>query len=160
MSNGIQQVFFTRLTDVHTSAEGPKETLGTIRFHGNKVYKYIRYRGGAGAVAAVAGNFCYYYAPGGTSTGVADEVTSDLSDSSEIGAGVLQAVIAADGYGWIQIQGVATLTTALTAGGDGDNLTPTGSTDGTLDLNTAVTDNLCAIAIDASARIVFVTCPF
>ena len=51
------------------------------------------------------------------------------------------------------------LTTALTAGADGNALTPVGSTDGTLDVSAAVTDHIAAIAVDASAKIVFVTCP-
>lgn len=122
--------------------------------HDNKTYRFVRYRAGAGSVAAVAGNVAYIYAPSGASTGVSNEVTSDLSDSAEIGAGVLQAVIPDGGYGWIQVKGVATLTPALTAGSDGDPLTPTGSTDGTLDLATAITDDICAVAVDASAKIV------
>lgn len=124
-----------------------------------KKYKFVKYNTAAGAVAAVAGNFCYYYAAGGVSAGQTTEVTSDLSDSAGVGAGVLQAVIPNGGYGWIQITGPATLTTALTAGADGNALTPVGSTDGTLDVSAAVTDHICAIAIDASAKIVMVTCP-
>jgi type 1 fimbria pilin len=83
----------------------------------------------------------------------------DLSDSAGVGAGVFQAVIADQGYGWIQTAGVATLTTALTAGADGNALTPVGSTDGTVDVSALVTDHICAIAIDASAKIVMLTCP-
>jgi hypothetical protein len=37
--------------------------------HDNKIYRFVRYLGGAGAVAAVAGNVAYLYAPGGASTG-------------------------------------------------------------------------------------------
>jgi hypothetical protein len=83
----------------------------------------------------------------------------DLTDTQEIGAGVFQAVIEDTGYGWIQTRGPATLTTALTAGGDGDPLTPTGSTDGTLDLCEAVGSPICAHAIDATAKIVMLCCP-
>lgn len=49
-------------------------------------------------------------------------------------------------------QGAATLTIALTAGADGDPLTPTGSADGTLDVSSAATDNVCAIAGDISDK--------
>ncbi len=40
----------------------------------------------------------------------------------------------------------------LTAGADGDPLTPTGSADGTLDVSSAATDNVCAIAGDISDK--------
>lgn len=124
-----------------------------------KAYRFVKYNSGAGAVAAAAGNFCYYYAPSGASAGATTEVTSDLSDSAGVGAGVLQAVIANGSYGWIQTWGSATLTTALTAGADGNALTPVGSTDGTLDVSALVTDHIAAVAVDATAKIVFVTCP-
>jgi hypothetical protein len=76
-----------------------------------------------------------------------------------VGAGVLLSAPGDGEYCWIQTRGPATLTTALTAGADGNALTPVGSTDGTLDVSAAVTDHICAIAIDASAKIVMVTCP-
>lgn len=119
----------------------------------SKAYRWVKYNNGQ-AVAAVAGNFCYVHAASGTSAGEINEVTMDLSDSAEVGAGILQAIIADGEYGWIQVSGSATLTTALTAGADGDPLTPTGSTDGTLDVTTASTDHICAVALDASAKIV------
>jgi hypothetical protein len=70
--------------------------------------------------------------------------------------------VPADGeYCWIQITGVATLTTALTAGADGDPLTPTGAgADGTLDVTADATSPICAYAIDASAKIVLCAFPW
>ena len=127
--------------------------------HDNKKYRFVQYDTGAGGIAAVAGNVAYFYAPGGVSAGTTNVVTSDLSDSAEIGAGVLQAAPADGEHCWIQVQGVATLNTALTAGADGDPLTPTGATDGTLDVVTAATDAVCAYAIDASAKIVMCNFP-
>jgi len=124
-----------------------------------KEYRFVKYNSGAGAVAAVAGNMAYYYAPGGTSAGATAEVTSDLSDSATVGAGKLMAAPASGEYCWIQTKGEATLNTALTAGADGNALTPVGSTDGTLDVSAAVTDHIAAIAVDASAKLVFLTCP-
>jgi hypothetical protein len=139
----------------------PQFKLGAVgqSFDG-KLYKYLQYKAGAGPVAAVAGNVAYYYAPGGTSAGSVTQATSDLSDSATVGAGVLQAALTADYYGWFQIKGPATLTTALTAGADGNAMTPAGSTDGTLDVSAAVTDAICAYAIDASAKIVMCDFPF
>lgn len=111
------------------------------------IYKYVQYDTGAGSVAAVSGQVAYYYTLDGHKN---NQVTSDLSDSIEIGAGVLKSAPADGQYCWIQIKGSATLSIALTAGTDGDPLTPTGSTDGTLDLATAVTDDICAKAGDIS----------
>jgi hypothetical protein len=117
-------------------------------------FKYVQYDTGAGGVAAVSGYVAYYYAPSGTSAGAVNVVTSDLSDSNEVGAGVLQSAPTDGQYCWIQIGGTATLTIALTAGADGDPLTPTGATDGTLDVTAAATSPVCAFAIDASAKII------
>lgn len=123
-----------------------------------KRYKLVKYNNGQ-AVTAVAGNMVYYHAASGASAGEYTEVTMDLSDSAGVGAGMLMSVIADGEYGWIQTWGYAVLTTALTAGADGNALTPVGSTDGTLDVSAAVTDHICAIAIDISAKKVFLTCP-
>jgi hypothetical protein len=117
-------------------------------------FKYVQYDTGAGSVAAVSGQVAYYYAPSGASAGAVNVVTSDLSDSNEVGAGVLQSAPTDGQYCWIQIGGTATLTIALTAGADGDPLTPTGATDGTLDVTAAATSPVCAFAIDASAKII------
>ena len=117
-------------------------------------FKYVQYDTGAGSVAAVSGQVAYYYAPSGTSAGAVNVVTSDLSDSNEVGAGVLQSAPTDGQYCWIQIGGTATLTIALAAGADGDPLTPTGASDGTLDVTADVTSPVCAFAIDASAKII------
>ena len=117
-------------------------------------FKYVQYDTGAGSVAAVSGQVAYYYAPSGASAGAVNVVTSDLSDSANLGAGVLQSAPTDGQYCWIQIGGTATLSVALTAGADGQALTPVGSSDGKLDLSDAVTDPICAFAIDASAKII------
>ena len=133
---------YTTLTDGKTPALGD-----VFSGAGNKRYKFVQYKEATAATDGVAGEVAYYYTLDGYKL---NQVTSDLSDSVEIGAGVLQAALSDEEYGWVQISGAATLTIALTAGGDGDPLTPTGAGDGTLDLPTAVTDNICAIAGDAS----------
>lgn len=127
--------------------------------HTGKEYRFVQYNGGVGAVPAVAGNFAYYLAPGGVSAGATSVVTSDLSDSANVGAGMLMAAPANGEFCWVQTRGPATLTTALTAGADGNALTAAGATDGALDVSAAVTDFICAVAIDASAKIVMLTCP-
>lgn len=125
--------------------------LGTIYQDSDTSYKYkfVQYDTGAGSVAAVSGNVAYYYTLDGYKN---NQVTSDLSDSVEIGAGVLQSAPTDGQYAWIQISGAATLTPALTAGADGDPLTATGATDGTLDVTTAVTDVIVAYAGDISDK--------
>ena len=117
--------------------------------NGTRIYKYLQYDTGSAGTAAVAGEVAYYYTLDGYKT---FKVTSDLSDSVEVGAGVIQAVMTDGQYGWVQVSGAATLTIALTAGADGDPLTPTGSADGTLDVSADVTDNVCAIAGDISDK--------
>lgn len=150
-----KHTFVTRnLTDQSTT---DLESVGTLRFVDGKLYKWVQYKEGSAAVDGVADEVAYYYTLDGYKN---NEVTSDLSDSVEIGAGVLQANMDNDVYGWIQIKGAATLALALTAGADGDPLTPTGSADGTLDVSGAVTDNVCAIAGDISDKEVICDFPF
>lgn len=147
------------LDQTYTSLdEGKTPGLGDLFFGtGGKVYKFVQYSEEAAAVDGVAGEVAYYVADTGYG---ASDVTSDLSASSEIGAGVLQANVSDNEYCWIQIKGPATLSIALTAGADGDPLTPTGAGDGTLDVTTAVTDHICAIAVDASANEIICDFPF
>lgn len=168
MSGGV--VIGIDPTKVRTSAEGPEFVPGTVGAvmsnpstgeGGVKKYRYVRYRAGAGTIASVAGRVASNYAPGGVSTGVCNEVTMDGSDSGGIGMGVLQAVIAADGYGWIQTKGKATLSVALTAGADGNALTRigAGADDGSLDVSALVSDAIVAYAVDASASIILCDFP-
>jgi hypothetical protein len=144
-------------TDVFTSLDDANGiALGTIgQDQDSKQYKLVKYEAATAAVAGVAGEVAYYATVAvGDATGTI--VTSDLSDSDEVGAGVLQAALADGEYGWVQVSGLATLSIALTAGADGDALTPTGAGDGTLDVNvaTAANTDICARAVDASANII------
>jgi len=153
------------LTRTYTAAqlalEGPCQAGDYFFGTGGKVYKFVKFNNGAGNVAAVAGNVCYYYAVSGASAGQTTEVTMDVTDSGGIGAGVFQSVPADGEYCWIQIKGVATITTALSAGADGNALTAVGAqADGTLDVSAAVTDAVVAYAIDADAKIIFCDFPF
>ncbi len=136
------------LTAVDSTPQFKPGAIG--RTDDGKLYKYVQYETAAGNVAAVAGNIAYYYAPSGASAGATTVVTSDLSDSAGLGAGVLQAVITDGAYGWIQIKGAATITPALTA---------VGATDGTLDVSALVTDAIVAYAVDASAKIIMCNFP-
>ena len=134
--------------DVTAVSDNEDFELGSVfTDDGNRSYKFVQYDTGAGSVAAVSGQVAYYYTLDGYKN---HQVTSDLSDSIELGAGVLQSAPTDGQYCWIQIKGPATLSIALTAGVDGDPLTPTGATDGTLDVTAGVTSHVCAFAGDFS----------
>jgi hypothetical protein len=140
--------------DPTSVADTPEFQLGQLGAiiddtNGTRIYKYLQYDTGSAGAAAVAGEVAYYYTLDGYKN---FQVTSDLSDSVEVGAGVIQAVMTDGQYGWFQVTGAATLTIALTAGADGDPLTPTGAADGTLDVTADVTSNVCAIAGDISDK--------
>lgn len=159
----MANLFGVRLTDTYTAAELSARGFkaGDLYEDSNgKKYKLYKYNSGAGTIAAAAGNVAFFYAASGTSAGQTTEVTSDLSDSAEVGAGVLQAAIASGSFGWCQVTGPATLTTALAGGVDGDPLTPTGGADGTLDVTAAATSAICAVAIDADAKIIMCQFPY
>ena len=138
------------VTAQSTTPEFVPGSLGAVTdSDGTKIYKYLKYDDASAGVSGVLGEVAYYHTLDGYKL---HTCTSDLSDSIEIGAGVIQATIATETYGWFQIKGAATLSIALTAGADGDPLTPTGSADGTLDVSSAATDNVCAIAGDISDK--------
>ena len=154
----IAAVLGIDVTAQSTTPEFVPGSLGAVTDStGTKIYKYLKYDDATAAVSGVAGEVAYYHTLDGYKL---HTCTSDLSDSVEVGAGVIQATIATDTYGWFQIKGAATLTIALTAGADGDNLTPTGSADGTLDVATAATDHICAIAGDISDKEIICDFPF
>ena len=138
------------ITTVDSSAEFKLGTvMSNIGADGPmKAYKYVKWTNGS-AAAAVVGEVAYYHAAGGSQDTL---VTSDVSESVNIGAGVIQSLLTAGTYGWLQVTGPATLTIALTAGADGNALTAVGAADGTLDVSGAVTDYVCAVADDISAK--------
>ena len=145
------------VTAQSTTPEFTPGSLGVVtNSEGTKMYKYLKYDDASAGVAGVLGEVAYYHTLDGYKL---NTCTSDLSDSVEIGAGVIQATIATETFGWFQISGPATLSIALTAGADGDPLTPTGSADGTLDVSANVLDNVCAIAGDISDKEIICTFP-
>ena len=130
--------------------------LGAVIGEPTKLYKYVK--NVSLFTTASAGDVCYYYKLG---TEYHDnQVITDISNSNHIGAGVMQATVAFNSHCWIQIRGPATLSTALTAGSDGDPLTPAGAGDKTLDVAASFTDNICAIACDASDKEIICMFPY
>lgn len=146
------------ITEVSTAAQFKLGTIaGDIGAAGpQKLYKYIQYDDGAVSAEGVAGEACYYLTGDVTAT----VATSDVSASTAIGCGILQAAMANGSYGWVQIKGLATMSIALTAGADGNALTGTGAGDGTLDVALAVTNCIVATAVDASASIILCDFPY
>ena len=126
----IAAVLGIDVTAQSTTPEFLPGQLGAVTdSNGTKLYKYLKYDDASAGVSGGLGEVAYYHTLDGYKL---HTCTSDLSDSIEIGAGVIQATIATETYGWFQIKGAATLSIALTAGADGDPLTPTGTADGTL----------------------------
>lgn len=169
MTQGIKKIFATKLTEVATT---DKEGVGTIRFEGNKVYKWVKLQNTTATVAVAAGDAVAYNAATGHSV---NQVVSDLSDADAIPvcAGLVQAaiagVLATAYYCWIQIKGPATaLQTLAGSPADGDLLMMATSTDKTLTKqlfagttpNIAATGGYAGIATDASAKLVALDCPF
>ena len=152
----MKKVFQTGLAD---TAATDVEGIGVIRFDGARVFKWVKYNSGTGPVAAVAGNTVVYHGDDAVVLDVACEVTMDYTDGDDLVAGVLMAIIANGEFGWIQIKGIAVLTTALDSGADGDPLI-VGTTDGTLAVIAADTDAPCALAIDVTAKEVLLDCPW
>lgn len=147
--------------DLTTNDPTPQFKLGAIgQDYQGYLYKYVQYNQGAGAIAAVAGNITGYYAPSGVSAGSTTVVTSDVSDTAGAMAGMLMAVLTTAYYGWIQIKGRATITPAFVSGADGNALTLSSTTDGTVKVAGAVTDAGGAVSIDATAKILNLDCPF
>ena len=156
---GFKQAFVQGLTEVSLTE---KDSLGDIRWEGNKCYKYVKFLNTSATVAGVANDMCGYTLAGYASHTVCCDAT-DMA-TKPIGAGIcLAAVTGTAGtayYIWIQIKGPATITTNLAGTpSDGDALYLS-TTDKTLTLATAADDPVCAYADDDSAQLVALDCVF
>lgn len=166
MPDGMKRVFVTGLSDVHTS---DKESVGTLRFEGNKIYKYVKILNDTATVAGAAGDMVAYDAATGAEN---HTVVIDLTDADAkpVPAGMLMGTVTGTVdtayYGWIQLKGPATvLQTIAGTPADGDTLMLS-TTDKTLtkftnDDSTETNDgHPCAVANDESAKKVILDCPF
>ena len=130
--------------------------LGAVIGETTKLYKFVHNY--SLLTSASAGDVCYYQQSDGYKN---NQVSTDISFSSkEVGAGIMQTSVTFNHYCWIQIRGPATLSTALTAGADGDPLTAAGAGDKTLDVAASFTDNICAIACDISDKEIICMFPY
>ncbi|KKL92146.1 hypothetical protein LCGC14_1887580 [marine sediment metagenome] len=155
-NESMKKVFATKLTDTSLI---DLEGIGVLRFEGARIYKYVTYNAGGDVIAAVAGNCVVYHGDDAVVVDSAADVTSDYSSGAGIVAGVLQAVIASGSFGWIQIKGIAVLNLALDTGADGNELI-VGTTDGALAVRALATSHTAGVAVDATAKIVLLDCPW
>lgn len=157
-STGVNFGFTSDLSEV-SSFDGVG--VGTLRWEKNLCYKYVKILNTTATVAGVANDPVAYTSEDGYS---ANEVCLDMSDADgkPILAGALVAAVTGTAgtaeYGWIQIKGPNTTTTAIT-GVDGDSLKMS-TTDKTLVVGAAADDPIGAIANDVSARLIILDCPF
>lgn len=135
--------------------------------HNGKMYKYVKYAEGTGALDLAAGDVVYYVDDTGYE---ASTVTADVSDATgqELGAGVALATVDTDAtYFWVQIKGLYSAIN-VTLGGtpaDGDPLTCVGAADKGLTKaaesdTAAVYKPVVAFAVDASAKDILCDFPF
>jgi hypothetical protein len=86
-----------------TALHTPGETVEIVGSEGLKRYQYVQYESGTAAVAAAAGLVAVYL-DGTDFNGY--NVTCDLSDTvANLAAGVLQAALTDEYYGWVQTRG-------------------------------------------------------
>ena len=114
---GAKQIFRTALTDVTIYGAGQTTTwdqLGTIRYENNAVYKYVAF---SGTTTIAAGDVVCYVAAASDGS----EVLVDGANTA-LGAGVAMAAVASGSVatgntyyatGWIQIRGLATVSTTV-----------------------------------------------
>ena len=156
---GLKQVFIQALTEVSTEA---KDTLGDIRWEGNKVYKYVELLNSSATVTGTANDMCVYrlglYA--------AHTVCTDSTDAAAktLGAGLVLVALAGTTtvsyFIWVQIKGAATIATAFGSIVDGDALTMHATTDKLFIVGATSDDPIIAVADDESAQQVILDCPF
>jgi hypothetical protein len=140
----MKQVFVTPLTD---DAAVAGDALGDIRMEGNSLYKYVKF---SGTTVVAIGDVCCYVA---TDTG---DQTVDGANTA-FGAGVAMAAHGTGSarFGWIQIKGLATLSTAL-AGTPavGDSMTTAGATAPAVTKVTAANSNVVCNVVNVAGKIV------
>lgn len=159
--SGLKKIFVSGLTETSLI---DLEGIGTIRFEGSKVYKWVKYNDGSANLDIVSGDSLVYVAESGYAAAV---VTADVSDGDTlpIGAGLAVGTVTVDAtYMWIQIKGLATLSLDATGSspGDGDAIcAPTnGGTDKVVIVDPPDNRIRMGVSIDDTAKTVILDCPF
>ena len=161
--SGLKTLFRTQLTDtwlIDSNGVNPGDILGDIRWEDNRAYKCVLYDEGAETLDVVANDVVFYDGIAGITN---NRVTADLSDTQNIGAGIIMATITVTStLCWVHIKGgEVTLNTTLSAGGtDGDALTAVGAANKTLRNAANVDDPIVGYLIDDSADLMIPDFPF
>ena len=163
MPDGIKKVFQGPVTQVDTT---DLEEVGTIRFEGNKIYKYVKLYNDTATAAVVVGDALCYASPGGYES---NTVVMDLNDAGSSGSiicagcatGTVTGTVDTAYYIWVQIKGTITTTKDLPGTADGKTVTMSdASADGTLVAQNAATEQTVGIISDESANTLILDCPF
>lgn len=120
-----KQVF---ISPIDESFLTERDTLGDLRWEGNRCYKYVKLRNMAGTISADVGDKVLYAEPSGYPDNI---VVIDAIDGS-VGAGVISApaegILLTDYYMWIQIKGPVFLSLPVGGGAtDGDAFIASGN---------------------------------
>jgi len=163
MADGIKKIFQTQLTDVSTT---DVEDVGTLRFEGNKIYKFVKLYNDTATAAVVVGDaLCYAAATGADTNTVVMDLTDANSSGFILGAGLavgsVTGTVDTAYYIWIQLTGPATTTKDLPGTTDGAELTMTdASADGTLVVRNALAEQTVGYINDESANTMICAFPF
>lgn len=133
-------------TQVWTSAETPPFAVGTMGMdHQGRVYQLVVADSGgvtgAGYVAAIE--------PSSTADMV-DTTNSAPGADQGMRVGVAMAAIAASGYGWLCVFGMAVQVQVLASCAAGTRLNTTATSGALDDDGTASSEEICGIALDAA----------
>lgn len=148
----LKQTFVTPLTSVLPVAQAQQDTPGDLRIEGGKVYKYVTF---SGTNAVAAGDVVCY-----TDT---TELIVDHANAA-VGAGVAMAAVASGSQqnGWILIEGKVTLSSGVggTTPANGNQVTTTAATAGTVTKAAAVTDQVVGTIIDVTNHVILAQFPY
>lgn len=157
--SGWKQTFLSPVTEWGTVQ---KEALGTIRKEdGAKIYKYVTLQNSATVAGAVGDQVVYFAATGYQNNRVCTRAAD--GDAVPIGAGILTAAVAGVAatsyFGWIQIGGLATLSTNVAGAIAAGKLFIASTTNATFTVATAATDRGCGVSLDALKQ-ALLDCPY
>jgi hypothetical protein len=99
-THGRKVLYRTKVTDVKTSAEGDAEGVGTIRWEGEKCYRWVMNYETGSLTAGMP--VCYEI---GLATAFYEAVHTPTTANLNTFAGICMGAIATKGFGWIQIEG-------------------------------------------------------
>lgn len=147
----LKQVFVTALTEVDNQAY---DVPGDIRAENGNFYKYVKF---TGTTTVAAGDVMCYVSTDTTQT------TVDGANTA-FGAGVAMAAVASGTvqYGWVQIKGTATLSTAFagTSPAVGDSMTTNGASAPAVTVAAAILNQVVGYIANVAGKIMSCDFPF